>query len=485
MHSDHIANGPTPDGASSARSKADHQAIERHDKSTVWHAFSQMASYDGLIIERGDGCWLTDIYGKRYLDAASSLWCNMHGHANSTINEAIITQLSKVAHVTNLGMSHPETIRLAERLVALSPRSLEHVFYCSDGASAVEVAMKIAFQYWRQCESPQPQKTKFIALGNAYHGDTLGTVALGGVERFHSLFKPLLFPVLRGPCPKGRSCDQLLQSSEGRADSSQLCDEYLSDYAELLASHHEEIVAVVVEPLLQCSAGMVFHPPGFLAGIANLCKRYGVLLIVDEIAVGMGRTGALFPSSMENVEPDLLCIGKGLTGGYLPMSATLTSRQIFNAFLGDADRTLYHGHTYGGNPLAAASANACLDLTQKMLSSPEWSERVEQLREGLMRLSQLPGVHRVDQLGLLATVDLEKQDTLATLSSRAVALSAKEVCQSTVEMGVWLRPLGNCIPIVPPLSISRSELATLIDTLESALQSATNRPSNVGALPSF
>lgn len=433
-------------------SELSNDALERLDRTAIWHAFSQMESYDGLIIQSAEGSWLEDIHGRRFLDGASSLWCNMHGHRHPAIDQAIRDQLDQVAHVTNLGMSHPVTIQLAERLIRLAPPGLEHVFFCSDGASAVEVAMKIAFQYWRQCPSPQPGRTKFIALGSAYHGDTIGTVAVGGVPRFHELFRPLLFPVLRGPCPD-------IGDTVDRADASVLCDHYLSAYRTLLEENAGEVVAVIVEPLCQCAAGMVFHPPGFLRGMAHLCKEYETLLIVDEIAVGMGRTGKLFACEYEGVAPDILCIGKGLTGGYLPMSATLTSNAIFDSFLGDASRTLYHGHTYGGNPLSAAAAMATLTLTESLLASESMIARIQQLELGLKKLTKCDDELRARQLGLLGCLQFRSGGP-----SKAVS-----VCQRLLGQGVWLRPLGDCIPIVPPINISKDDLEHLLNSLEYGL----------------
>lgn len=430
--------------------------LQSVDRDTVWHAFSQMSNYDGLIIDRGEGNWLIDIHGNRYLDAASSLWCNVHGHCHPVINRAITKQLTKVAHVTNLGMSHPETIRLAERLIRLAPASLEHVFFCSDGASAVEVALKMAFQYWKQSGAAAHERNKFLVLGNAYHGDTIGTVAVGGVEQFHHLFQPLLFPVLRGPCPFG--------SRMHPKRSDELVQKYLDAYRSLLEEHAREIAAVLIEPLLQCAAGMVYHPPGFLRGIAELCREFDTLFIVDEIAVGMGRCGRLFACEYESVQPDVLCIGKGLTGGYLPMSATLTSRRVFEAFIGDASKTLYHGHTYGGNPLAAAAANATLDLTQSILESGAISDRSTQMATELQSLQSLSAVIRVDQLGLLGVVELGRS------TDDPMRLESKRVCKELLQMGVWLRPIGNTIPIVPPLSISEAELKQLFDSLRYAIQ---------------
>jgi adenosylmethionine-8-amino-7-oxononanoate aminotransferase len=359
------------------------ETLVQWDRSIVWHAFSQMAEYDGLIIQSADGCMLTDVFGNTYLDGASSLWCNLFGHRVPEIDRAIEHQLRQVAHVTNLGMSHPVTITLAKRLIDLAPSNLRHVFFSGDGASAVEVAMKLAFQYWRQCEHPEPQRTKFLALGDAYHGDTLGTVSISGVSRFQSLFSPLLFEVIRGPCPDSYRTPDGMTASEANAY-------YLSRYRRLLHDHAHEIVALVVEPRVQGAAGFICQPAGFLEGLAGLCREYGVLLIADEIAVGMGRTGRMFavehtPPNHPLIEPDLMCIGKGLTGGYLPMSATLASTRIWNAFLGThaESKTFFHGHTYGGNPLAAAAAHAVLDLFENRFPL----ERVRRQAEYLARIT--------------------------------------------------------------------------------------------------
>jgi adenosylmethionine-8-amino-7-oxononanoate aminotransferase len=419
------------------------------DRRLVWHAFSQMSEYNGLIIESAEGCWLTDIDGRRILDGASSLWCNVHGHKNPKIDKAIKDQLEKVAHVTNLGMSHPVSITLAKRLVETAPYGLNHVFFCGDGASAVEVAMKIAFQYWIQ--TGELQRTKFLALGSAYHGDTLGTVSLGGVPRFHEMFKPILFPVLRGPCPESRTQSKFRTYEEDPASK----EFYLSQYRELLEQNKDQIAGVVVEPLMQCAAGMVMQPAGFLRGMADLCREFNTLLIVDEIAVGLGRTGKLYASQWDEIEPDLMCIGKGLTGGYLPMSATLTTTKIFEAFLGDASKTLYHGHTYGGNALCAAAAHASLDLLMDKLSSEEFCSRQTQLQNRLKKLANHDDVASVTQLGALGAVVL-----------RQGSPRAKAICDVALQRGVWLRPLGSCIPIVPPLSISEAELNFLLDSLE-------------------
>ena len=429
------------------------------DRKVVWHAFSQMSNYDGLIIDSAEGCWLTDIDGQRYFDGASSLWCNIHGHRHPHIDKAIRDQLDRVAHVTNLGMSHPTTISLAKRLVDIAPGGLEHVFFSSDGASAVEVAMKLAFQYWRQCPNPEPKRTTFLALGSAYHGDTLGTVSVGGVSRFHAMFGPLLFPVLRGPCPDSYRLPVGI-------DSGQAADYYLGEYRRILEQHAEEIIAVIVEPLIQAAAGMVVHPPGFLGGLTKLCMEFGCLLIADEIAVGMGRTGKLFACAHESVTPDFLCIGKGLTGGYLPMSATLTSHRIWQAFLGshEESRSFLHGHTYGGNPLAAAAAHATLDVFDMERTLKTLPAKVELLRSRLDSFRSHEEVGDIRQIGMIAAIELVSDKVRKTPIPWQMQ-SALQVCSRVLKKGVWLRPIGNVIPIIPPLSATESEIELLTNAL--------------------
>lgn len=446
--------------------------LVRWDRSIVWHAFSQMAEYDGLIIESADGCNLTDVYGNTYLDGASSLWCNLFGHRVPEIDRAIEEQLRRVAHVTNLGMSHPVTISLAKRLIDLAPSNLCHVFFAGDGASAVEVAMKLAFQYWRQCPSPEPGRTKFLALGDAYHGDTLGTVSVSGVSRFQSVFSPLLFEVIRGPCPDSYRTPDGMNASEANSH-------YLDCYRRLLCDHAHEIVAVIAESRIQCAAGFVCQPDGFLEGLAALCKEYDTLLIADEIAVGMGRTGKMFaiehaPCHSELVQPDLMCIGKGLTGGYLPMSATLASSRIWEAFLGThaESRTFFHGHTYGGNPLSAAAAHAVLDLFETRFPLASIRSLAGKYSELLESLREIPFVGDVRQVGMMAAVDLVA-DPVSRKPFPWDKRVAHEVCRRLLRRNIWLRPIGNVIPIIPPLCISEEQLEQLIAGLRQELWAIT------------
>ena len=436
----------------------------RWDREIVWHAFTQMAEYEPLLIERAHDCYLVDVDGREYLDGVSSLWCNVHGHVHPRLNEAIRQQLDRVAHVTQLGMSNPTTVRLAKRLVDLAPGGLEHVFFSSDGSSAIEVALKMAFQYWRQCENPQPRKTKYVAFGDAYHGDTLGSVSVGGVDRFNELFRPLLFDVIRLPSP---TCYRL----PPEVTRETACGYYLKLLEQCLRQHHEELAAVIIEPLVQGAAGMVVHPQGLLAGIRRLTQQYGVLLIADEVAVGFGRTGKMFACEHEQVTPDLMCLGKGLTGGYLPMAATLTTGGVWQAFLGSyaEAKTFFHGHTYGGNPLAAAVALASLDVFDEERTLQQLPAKIDRLAEHLTRIARLEHVGDVRQCGLMAGVELvQDRDTAQPFpwhEKRGI-----QVCDHALRHGVWLRPLGNVIVIMPPLAVSLDQLDQIGQAVESGIR---------------
>ena len=444
-----------------------HDQLRQWDREIVWHPFAQMAEYEPLIIQRAHGCTLVDIDGREYLDAVSSLWCNVHGHRHPTIDAAVRDQLDQVAHVTSLGLSHPTTIRLAKRLVDVAPPGLEHVFFASDGASAVEVALKMAFQYWRQIDDPKPDKTKYIALENAYHGDTLGSVSVSGVARFHKMFGPLLFDVLRLPAP------DTYRRPRGVSREA-ACEYYLEQVRHTLAQHHQQVAALVIEPLVQAAAGMVMHPPGFLQGLRRLTDQYDVLLIADEVAVGLGRTGKMFACDHESVSPDLLCLGKGLSGGYLPVAATLATDQVWRAFLGDytESKSLFHGHTFGGNPLGAAAALATLDVFQQEQTLQQLPRKIDRLRSHLARIAEHPNVGDVRQCGLIGAAELvsdrETKQPYPWDQKRGI-----QVCDHALTEGVWLRPLGNVIVIMPPLAISLPQLDRICGAVQRGIDVAT------------
>ncbi len=323
-----------------------------YDKEFIWHPFTQMREYEGkdpVVIERGEGAYLIDSEGRRYIDGVSSLWVNIHGHGVPEIDNAIKKQVDLLSHSTLLGVTNAPAALLAKELIDICPPGLKKVFYSGDGASAVEVALKMAFQYWQH--RGKPGKTKFVSLRNAYHGDTLGAVSVGGIELFHAAFKPLLFETFQAPsyycyrCELGKT-----YPSCGLACADEL--------GNILEAHHEEIAGVIMEPYVQAAGGMIVSPPGYLGRVREYCDRYGVLLILDEVATGFGRTGRMFACEHEGVTPDILVLGKGMTGGYLPLSATITTGDVYDAFLGEYEefKTFFHGHSYAGNPLACAAS---------------------------------------------------------------------------------------------------------------------------------
>ena len=441
-------------------------SLEEFDRHHVWHAFTQMREYEPLLIERGEGAWLVDTDGNRYLDGSSSMWCNVHGHRHPRLDAAVVAQLGKVAHTTNLGLSNSTTVEFARRLVEVAPPGLEKVFFSGDGSSAIEAALKMAFQYWRQADPPRPARTRFVAIGEAYHGDTLGAIGVGGVDRFTELFAPLTFEAIRlpspgGPCPAtGRPAPSLAES--------------LAALEGILTKHEATIAAVIMEPLVQAAAGIYVHPPGFLRGVADLARRHDVLLILDEVATGFGRTGTLFACEQEQVSPDFLCLAKGLTAGYLPMAATLTTAKVWSAFLGGhaERRTFFHGHTYGGNPLAAAVGLASLDLFRDERVLERLPGKIDRLRAHVERLARLDHVGAVRQCGLVAGLDLvadkhtgkpdpwqEKRGTLACLAAR--------------KHGALLRQLGDVVVLMPPLCIESAEIDQLAAAAEAGIREAT------------
>lgn len=453
-----------------SRERQAHELAEL-DHQLLWHPFTSQADWlaqEPLIIERGEGVYLFDIHGNCYLDGVSSLWCNVHGHRHPALDQALRDQLETLAHSTMLGLSHPTAIELARQLVELAPPGLTRVFYSDDGATAVEVALKMAFQYWRQKDNPEPQRTRFLALTNAYHGDTIGDVSLGGVSRFHDMFHPLLFPVLRAPSPHCYRCPLGLERTT--------CDiACLSEVDRLLSAHSGEVAALVIEPLIQCAAGMVVHPEGYLSGLAALARKHDTLLIADEVAVGFGRTGKLFACEWEQVTPDFLCLAKGITGGYLPLAATLTTEKIHRAFLGDAHnpKTFFHGHTYGGNPLGAAVALASLRVFKEEHTLDHLVPKTQHLAARLESIARLEYVGNVRQRGLIGAIELVacKQTRKPYPPEHAVGAT---ICQRARAHHLLIRPLGDVLVVMPPLSIALAELDQMLDVIESLITEVTS-----------
>ncbi|PQO28228.1 adenosylmethionine--8-amino-7-oxononanoate transaminase [Blastopirellula marina] len=440
------------------------QQLTEWDKRYVWHAFTQMACYEPLIIESAEGCELIDIEGRRLLDGVSSMWCNVHGHCHPAIDAAIKDQLGKVAHVTNLGCSNSTAIRLAKRLSELTPGDLDHSFFCSDGASALEVAIKLAFQYWHQCEKPQPKKTTYIGFEDAYHGDTIGTISVGGVDQFNAVFKPLMFPVHRLLIPDRRVPDE-----------ASACTYHLQVLEETLQQHHETIAAVVIEPLVLGAAGMIVQPHGYLRGVRELTQKYNVLMIADEVAVGLGRTGKMFACDHEEVVPDILCLGKGLSGGYLPMSAAIATTEIWNAYLGEYGeaKQLCHGHTFGGNPLGSAAALATLDLFEEEQTLAQLPAKMARISEHLTRLKEHSHVGDVRQCGMIAAVEIVR-DKATGEHFAWTDRHGHQVCQFALQHGVWIRPLGDVLVIMPPLSVSLPQIDQLCAVIAAGIEHVTH-----------
>jgi adenosylmethionine---8-amino-7-oxononanoate aminotransferase len=440
--------------------------LEHVDRHHVWHAFTQMQEYEPLLIERGEGCWLVDTAGNRYLDGSASMWCCVHGHRHPRLDTAVAAQLGRVAHTTNLGLSNPTTVEFARRLLEVVPPGLEKVFFTGDGSSACEAALKMAFQFWRQSAPPEPARTRFVCIGEAYHGDTLGAIGVGGVDRFTAMFAPLTFEAIRiptpgGPCPlTGRPAPPLAEA--------------LARLDRVLAEHSGTVAALIMEPIVQVAGGVLVHPPGFLRGVRELTRAHDVLLILDEVATGFGRTGRMFACEHEDVSPDFLCLAKGLTAGYLPAAATVTTARVWDAFLGAQSdrRTFFHGHTYGGNPLAAAAGIESLAIFRDERVIEGLAPKIERLAAHLGRIAGLDQVGDIRQCGLLAGIDL-----VADKGTRRPypwqESRGTRACLAARRHGALLRQLGDAVVIVPPLSITLDELDLLCAAAEAGIRDAT------------
>jgi adenosylmethionine-8-amino-7-oxononanoate aminotransferase len=441
------------------------QQLQQLDKQFIWHPFTHMRQWiddEPLVITDADGMYLIDSDGNRYLDGVSSLWCNVHRVPE--IDDAIRAQLEKVAHTTMLGLANEPATLLAERLMAIVPRSLKKIFYSDSGATATEVAFKLAAQYWFNIG--KPQKNEFVGFTEAYHGDTVGAMSVGRTEAFHRPYFPMLFKTHFAPTPfpyryqspgdPGRSPREMSRA--------EVCADALLELEKILAEHSSRIAAICIEPIVQGAAGMIVHPPGFLAGVRQLCTKYEVLMVADEVAVGFGRTGKMFACEHEDVQPDLMCVAKGITGGYLPLAATFATQEIFDAFLGEPweGRTFFHGHTYTGNPLAAAAANASLDLFEKNHLVKAVAEKSEALAAMLHAVRDLPLVGDVRQKGFMVGIELvEDKETRRRFDPKR-RLGA-EICRRCRPHGLLIRPLGDVIVLMPPPAMGRNDLQRMVE----------------------
>ncbi|MEW5737836.1 MAG: adenosylmethionine--8-amino-7-oxononanoate transaminase [Myxococcota bacterium] len=436
------------------------------DAAHVWHPFTQMQGWladEPLVIERAEGNWLIDTDGQRWLDGISSLWVTVHGHHVRELDDAVRAQLDKVAHCTLLGQANVPSIELAQKLVSLAPKGLTRVFYSDSGSTSVEIAVKQAYQYWQLIG--RPEKRRFIALDEAYHGDTVGSVSVGGMALFHERFRDLLFPVERIPTPHAY-----------RWPGKDVLGESLAALERLLAEKADTIAGLVIEPLVQGAAGMLVQPKGYLRRVAELCRAHDVLLICDEVATGFGRTGTMFAVEQEGVTPDFLCLAKGLTGGYLPLAATLSTERIYRAFLGrfDEAKTFFHGHTYTGNPLACAVALANLELFEKRRTLEAMRPAMDELARGLERVATLPHVGEVRRVGMMAGVELVK-DRATKAPYDFGERTGFRVCLAARRHQVLLRPLGNVVVLMPPLSLTVAEAQRLTTALFEAISEVTAR----------
>jgi adenosylmethionine-8-amino-7-oxononanoate aminotransferase len=433
------------------------------DKQYVWHPFTHMKQWladehQPLVVAAAEEMHLVDSDGNRYLDGVSSLWCNVHGHRVPEIDAAIRAQLEKVAHTTMLGLASEPAILLAERLVKLAPPGLAKVFYSDAGATATEIAFKLAAQYWYNVG--RPEKCEFVGFAEAYHGDTVGAMSIGRTAAFHRPYFPLLFKVHFAPTPfayRGTSGEAALRGLEA-----------------ILRESASRIAAVCIEPVVQGAAGMIVHPPGFLRSVRELCDRYDVLLIADEVAVGFGRTGKMFACEHDSVSPDLMCVAKGISGGYLPLAATLATQKVFDAFLGEPweGRTFFHGHTYTGNALACAAALASLDLFEQHDLVNAVVRKSIELAGMLDALRDLPHVGDIRQKGFMVGIELVADKATRQPFDPRRRLGAA-VCAAVRKHGVILRPLGDVIVIMPPLAMEAGDLRTIIDAMKTEVARLT------------
>lgn len=443
--------------------------LKQQDHAHLWHPFTQMQEWmdeEPCIISHGDGHYLVDVHGHKYLDGVSSLWCNVHGHRKKEIDDAIRAQLDRIAHSTFLGLSHVPGIQLAQKLVAIAPEGLSRVFYSDNGATAVEVALKMAVQYWQL--KGETQRTMIASLAESYHGDTVGSMSVGYSEVFHRFHKSLLFPALRLTPP------HVFRYYRGMSESDAAVAA-LAEAREKLGAEKNALAAVVMEPLMQGAAGMWAQPVAYLQGLSELCRRNGILLILDEVATGFGRTGRMFACEHAGVAPDILCLAKGITAGYLPLAATLAREEIFGAFLGAYQeyKTLFHGHTYTANPLGCAAAIANLEVFERENTIERLQPKIDYLRRRLREeFLLLPHVSDVRQWGFMVGVELA-EDKAARRSYPSQRRVGHRVILEARKRNVIIRPLGDTIVLMPPLSVTSEELEMLLDIVYDSIRAVT------------
>jgi adenosylmethionine-8-amino-7-oxononanoate aminotransferase len=450
--------------------RARHERLWRADHRHLWHPFTQMSDWlreEPVIVDSADGPYLVDTLGNRYLDGVSSLWCNVHGHRVPEIDAAISAQLGRIAHSTLLGLASTASIECAEEIAAVVPRGLTRVFFSDAGATAVEIALKMAFQHHQL--RGDAARTEFVALRGGYHGDTIGAVSLGGIDLFHRIFEPLLFDVHHAPQPY---CYRCPLSKSWPACAMACADEVERIFAE----RPGRIAALVLEPVMQGADGMIAQPPGYVRRMREICDRHGALLVCDEVATGFGRTGTMWAVEQEGVVPDILTMAKGITGGYLPLAATVTTERIFESFLApfEEKRTFFHGHTYAGNPLACAAATASIRLLRDRKVMESLPAKTAALSRALAPALRMPHVGDVRQRGLMVGIELVRDR--ATKEEYAYGLRAgHQVILEARKLGALLRPLGNVVVLMPPLSLSEAQLGELAGVALASIEKVTGR----------
>ncbi len=434
----------------------------------LWLPFTQMTDYerDPLIIESGEGIILKDMNGKEYLDGYSSLWLNVHGHRKKELNEAIMEQLDLIAHSTLLGAANVPAIRLAEKLIEITPDNLQRVFYSDSGATSVEIAIKMAYQYWQN--KGKQKKKKFVTLTNNYHGDTIGAISIGNVDLFHRVYGSLMFPTLKAPFP--------LQYRSPYLGEAEVKEWALTELKAIFQQHHEEIAAITLEPLIQGAGGMNVMPGGYLKGVAELCRKFNILLIVDEVATGFGRTGKMFAVEHEGVQPDIMTVAKGITGGYLPLAATLTTEEIYREFYGEYEemKTFFHGHSYTGNQLGCAVALANLEIYEKENLVEQAARKAEVIQSELAALKSLKHVGDIRQVGLMCGIELVQDKE----TGKPFPWESRMGYHSTLEMrkrGMLTRPLGDVIVFMPPLASTADQIRQMIQIMRDSIEAVTEK----------
>jgi adenosylmethionine---8-amino-7-oxononanoate aminotransferase len=448
-----------------------HDKLKQLDHDYLWHPFTQMQEWMGeepCIISRGDGLYLIDLEGRKYLDGVSSLWCNVHGHRKKELDDAIKEQLDRIAHSTFLGLSHVPGIQLAQKLIEIAPKGLKRVFYSDNGATAVEIALKMAVQYWQL--KGESKRTQIASLAESYHGDTVGSMSAGYSETFHRFYKNLLFPVLRLTPPHVFRYYQRMNEADALSAA-------LKEAEKKISENEIGLAALVMEPLMQGAAGMWSHRVEYVQALSEICRRHGILFILDEVATGFGRTGKMFACEHTGVTPDILCLAKGITGGYLPLAATLTTDEIFSAFLGEYKefKTFFHGHTYTGNPLGCAVAIANLELFEK-------ENILEKMQSGIAYLQKrlyedfLPMAHVSDvrHWGYMTGIELVRDKSTRKSYAPELRIGHKVIHEAR-KRSVMIRPLGDIIILMPPLSIADSELAALLDITHDCIRAVTGQ----------